>query len=512
MPSSAPVASDTPEEEWYEDAEDEPVPDSIAVPATTVPLAAARQPFWNGLNPHVVCSATSTTGFMSFSQPMHNNEPMAPIAAPFRQAGLYERRQPEPTLPTFGATSHFMTASDAAARVYQQAPAISTNQQFVFTGDTANYMENLAQAANPQAPGPGNQVLPPLQGVGVFNANALTAAMQQQAQAATAAALGPEAAQAPAPQAGHTFPNITSMPGTSSHIPLSRSSRVKMPMPEMFDGTKKGLDARDWLDTVQTFWDYAFDTDQGRVNIIVSRLTDDAKRWFDHELGTIYGRTGMSCPTSKFVDAFAARYITDQTVHTARQDFYALKQGNMGTAEYKDKFTAALHLVALVPGGCPIDPTTAVTQYVQNLKQSVRNKMMAFWNESYISNLDATMALSLHCTQLLNAPIFQSQFPGTAPSRQTKRSNDTWDWRKRKTPKTTVTDTPQSAPPDVQLPHQGYVAQAQTMPVQGQLQGGRGHQPQQAHGQRGGRLGGRGGRHPQRMFDQFLGVQEETWH
>lgn len=68
----------------------------------------------------------------------------------------------------------------------------------------------------------------------------------------------------------------------------------RMPDVAAFDGSEKGLRDRDWLDTLQFFWDFNMSqAPQLQTTYAVSRLKDDAKRWYEAVLGTQYGRLAL---------------------------------------------------------------------------------------------------------------------------------------------------------------------------------------------------------------------------
>ena len=228
----------------------------------------------------------------------------------------------------------------------------------------------------------------------------------------------------------HSYPADPALDPSSAMpyaAPGSASARVshhqirlpKMPNPAMFDGTIKGLGARDWLDTIQLFWDFNMPhAPHLQVTYAVSRLQGEAKRWFDHALGERYSRTGAGVPIEEFRTAFLQRYVMTASVQTARSDWLELKQQTEGTHSFNDHYRAAIQLVALVPGGSAIDGGTAVHQYLEAIRPALRSRMQNFWKAAYVSDLDAVMRLAEHVTDLLDHTSFKRSIPNGQASGQ----------------------------------------------------------------------------------------------
>ena len=146
------------------------------------------------------------------------------------------------------------------------------------------------------------------------------------------------------------------------------------------------------------------DSPDKHVTYAISRLHGDARAWYDNDpyLGMIYGRSGINCPAAVFKQRFFQRFVLHDSTKNAYEDWYNLQQDTLDLQAFNDKFNAALQLIAVVPNGTAVDGASQVRRYLEVIRPAIRRKALDFFNDSYLSNLPATMALAIHAEHLLS--------------------------------------------------------------------------------------------------------------
>ena len=171
----------------------------------------------------------------------------------------------------------------------------------------------------------------------------------------------------------------------------------------MFDGKLRGTAAMDWLDTAQTYWQFSMQNYPAQqVTFVLSRLTGDARRWYDSTLGLTHGRQGEYCSAIDFINAFLDRYVLKDAVLHSRANWLKLSQASaVDIQTYNDNFLSALKLISLAPGVSEIDPSSAVEQYKATILPSIRERLMLHWDSSFVTDLPKTMACAVHCEDII---------------------------------------------------------------------------------------------------------------
>ena len=278
-----------------------------------------------------------------------------------------------------------------------------------------------------------------------------------------------------APQASYQGAPHHYNQASSSH-PAPRLPKVADP--ELFDGSLRGMQASYWLDNMQLFWDFCMPTSPDKqVMYAVTRLQSEARAWHDNDpyLGLVYGRSGIACPPETFKARFLERFVLHDSTQNAYDKWFSLEQGSLDIQAFNDTFSQALQLVAIVPGGTPVDGASQVRRYMAVIRTSIRSKMLNFWNESYTANLPATMSLALHAERLMT-------LAGATPPAGTKRVAKITHLARKKSK---TNSAPEWPVPAVSAPMPINTVTEQAMPM-GSAPG-----RQQGRGARGSNRGGR---------------------
>ena len=391
-----------------------------------------------------------------------------------RQASMPEQVSPEQT----------NTSATPSATINANAPAntnANTQQYTPFASPIAQGIafHPVTQQAIPNtvAMSYWNQGLNNYANAGIQGNNAGHAPGQQQQPAVRPPLQAPAQAQAQAPPQGPAF----AQPGAQAQAVLQASPMQRTPKlpriqdPELFDGSLSGLEAVDWLDRLQLFWDFNMPLLQHQqVTYAVSRLQGDAKRWFDSALGQQYGRSGLGIPSTSFRDAFLQRYVLTASVRNARENWNALKQLDLDVHVFNDKYREAMHMVSLIPGGTAIDGSSAVRQYLKALRPAIRNKLLVLAGTNFnslIADLTAIMKLAIDSQNQLDAASSYKASEQDSESGSSKKRIALFASKKNKKQKTAADQTPKQAnrnaqgEPYIQQQGRGYVNAAPAAPV-----------------------------------------------
>ncbi|XP_073131819.1 uncharacterized protein [Henckelia pumila] len=150
---------------------------------------------------------------------------------------------------------------------------------------------------------------------------------------------------------------------------------------------KEGADpfvAEEWVQSVETIFDYMQLTDADRVRCAIFMFRDDARVWWQG------ARSAMDMTTltwNGFKDVFYEKYFTISTRTRLAREFLELRQGSMSIAEYVKKFERGRYFVPMISGNAAEE----LKHFTEGLNATIRRDVRLSGAQTYRAAVDEAM-------------------------------------------------------------------------------------------------------------------------
>ncbi|XP_073152491.1 uncharacterized protein [Henckelia pumila] len=154
--------------------------------------------------------------------------------------------------------------------------------------------------------------------------------------------------------------------------------------PQEFKGGADPLVAEEWVQSVETIFDYMQLTDADRVRCAISMFHDDARVWWQRARSAV----DMTTLTwNGFKDVFYGKYFTISTRTRLAREFLELRQGSMSIAEYVKKFERGRYFVAIISGNAAEE----LKHFTKGLNATIRRDVRLSGAQTYRAAVDEAM-------------------------------------------------------------------------------------------------------------------------
>ncbi|XP_073120572.1 uncharacterized protein [Henckelia pumila] len=156
--------------------------------------------------------------------------------------------------------------------------------------------------------------------------------------------------------------------------------------PQEFKGGADPLVAEEWVQSVETIFDYMQLTDADRVRCAIFMFRDDARVWWQgaHSAVDITMLTWNG-----FKDVFYGKYFTISTRTRLAREFLELRQGSMSIAEYVKKFEKGRYFVPMISGNAAEE----LKHFTEGLNATIRRDVRLSGAQTYRAVVDEAMLL-----------------------------------------------------------------------------------------------------------------------
>ncbi|XP_073133527.1 uncharacterized protein [Henckelia pumila] len=154
--------------------------------------------------------------------------------------------------------------------------------------------------------------------------------------------------------------------------------------PQEFRGGADPLVAEEWVQLVETIFDYMQLTDADRVRCAIFMFRDDARVWWQGARSAV----DMTTLTwNGFKDVFYEKYFTISTRTRLAIEFLELHQGSMSIAEYVKKFERGRYFVPMISGNA----VEELKHFMEGLNATIRRDVRLSGAQTYRAAVDEAM-------------------------------------------------------------------------------------------------------------------------
>ncbi|XP_073120033.1 uncharacterized protein [Henckelia pumila] len=154
--------------------------------------------------------------------------------------------------------------------------------------------------------------------------------------------------------------------------------------PQEFKGGVDPLVAEEWVQSVETIFDYMQLTDADRVRCVIFMFCDDARVWWQGARSAV----DMTTLTwNGFKDVFYEKYFTISTRTRLAREFLELRQGSMSIAEYVKKFERGRYFVPMISGNA----VEELKHFTEGLNATIRRDVRLSGAQTYRAAVDEAM-------------------------------------------------------------------------------------------------------------------------
>ncbi|XP_073133784.1 uncharacterized protein [Henckelia pumila] len=154
--------------------------------------------------------------------------------------------------------------------------------------------------------------------------------------------------------------------------------------PQEFRGGADPLVAEEWVQSVETIFDYMQLTDANRVRCAIFMFRDDARVWWQGARSAV----DMTTLTwNGFKDVFYGKYFTISTRTRLAREFLELRQGSMSIAEYVKKFERGRYFVPMISGNA----LEELKHFTKGLNATIRRDVRLSGAQTYRAAVDEAM-------------------------------------------------------------------------------------------------------------------------
>ncbi|XP_073132173.1 uncharacterized protein [Henckelia pumila] len=154
--------------------------------------------------------------------------------------------------------------------------------------------------------------------------------------------------------------------------------------PQEFKGGADPLVAEEWVQSVETIFDYMQLTDADRVRCAIFMFRDGARVWWQGARSAV----DMTTLTwNGFKDVFYGKYFTISTRTRLAREFMELRQGSMSIAEYVKKFERGRYFVPMISGNAAEE----LKHFTEGLNATIRRDVRLSGAQTYRAAVDEAM-------------------------------------------------------------------------------------------------------------------------
>ncbi|XP_073129705.1 uncharacterized protein [Henckelia pumila] len=151
-----------------------------------------------------------------------------------------------------------------------------------------------------------------------------------------------------------------------------------------FKGGVDPLVAEEWVQSVETIFDYMQLTDEDRVRCGNFMFRDDARVWWQG------ARSAVDLTTltwNGFKDVFYGNYFTVNTRTRLSREFLEIRQGSIPIAEYVKKFEWGRYFVPMISGNAAEE----LNHFMEGLNATIRRDVRLSGAKTYRETVDESM-------------------------------------------------------------------------------------------------------------------------
>ncbi|XP_073121752.1 uncharacterized protein [Henckelia pumila] len=154
--------------------------------------------------------------------------------------------------------------------------------------------------------------------------------------------------------------------------------------PQEFKGGADPLVAEEWVQSVETIFDYVQLTDADCVRCAIFMFRDDARVWWQGARSAV----DMTTLTwNGFKDVFYGKYFTISTRTRLAREFLELRQGSMSIAVYVKKFESVRYFVPMISGNAAEE----LKHFTEGLNATIRLDVRLSGAQTYRAKVDEAM-------------------------------------------------------------------------------------------------------------------------
>ncbi|XP_073121424.1 uncharacterized protein [Henckelia pumila] len=144
------------------------------------------------------------------------------------------------------------------------------------------------------------------------------------------------------------------------------------------------LVAEEWVQSVETIFDYMQLTDADRVRCAIFMFRDDARVWWQGARSAV----DMTTLTwNGFKDVFYGKYFTISTRTRLAREFLELRQGSMSIVEYVKKFERGRYFVPMISGNA----VEELKHFMEGLNATIHRDVRLSGAQTYRAAVDEAM-------------------------------------------------------------------------------------------------------------------------
>ncbi|XP_073138911.1 uncharacterized protein [Henckelia pumila] len=156
--------------------------------------------------------------------------------------------------------------------------------------------------------------------------------------------------------------------------------------PPEFKGGADPLVAEEWVQSVETIFEYMQLTDAERVRCAIFMFRDDARVWWKGARSAV----DMATLTwNGFKDVFYGKYFSVSTRTRLAREFLELRQGSMSIVEYVKKFERGRYFVPMISGNAAEE----LKLFMEGLNATIRRDFRLSGEQTYRVAFDEAMLL-----------------------------------------------------------------------------------------------------------------------
>ncbi|XP_073151958.1 uncharacterized protein [Henckelia pumila] len=154
--------------------------------------------------------------------------------------------------------------------------------------------------------------------------------------------------------------------------------------PQEFRGGADPLVAEEWVQSVETIFDYMQLTDADRVRCVIFMFRDDVRVWWQGARSAV----DMTTLTwNGYKDVFYGKYFTISTRTRLAREFLELRQGSMSIAEYVKKFERGRYFMPMISGNA----VEELKHFTEGLNATIHCDVRLSGAQTYRAAVDEAM-------------------------------------------------------------------------------------------------------------------------